>query len=185
MIIDTTEMETINSFSKLESLKKVYGIIWMLVPIVTLVIGITIDTKGFHLEKKMFHTNGFWSITMGYNARNLVGLTNEVISISKIGRDVAQKVLLSNCPIDHISIYMKKKSCNEGDSYLYKWYFELGMSIKRLTILLYLLICSTGSIAQDLWSLSVFDEKNGITFYGLVENDSDLVHGLLEVEGAL
>ncbi|KAL0318101.1 UNVERIFIED_CONTAM: protein Ycf2 [Sesamum calycinum] len=29
------------------------------------------------------------------------------------------------------------------------------------------------------------DEKNGITSYGLVENDSDLVHGLLEVEGAL
>ncbi|RVW43120.1 hypothetical protein CK203_015583 [Vitis vinifera] len=27
------------------------------------------------------------------------------------------------------------------------------------------------------------DEKNGITSYGLVENDSDLVHTLLEVEG--
>ncbi|XP_052880878.1 protein Ycf2-like [Gossypium arboreum] len=27
--------------------------------------------------------------------------------------------------------------------------------------------------------------KNGITSYGFVENDSDLVHGLLEVEGAL
>nr|UNZ93077.1 NADH-plastoquinone oxidoreductase subunit 1 [Solanum medians] len=33
MIIDTTEIETINSFSKLESLKEVYGIIWMLIPI--------------------------------------------------------------------------------------------------------------------------------------------------------
>ncbi|KAK4713521.1 hypothetical protein R3W88_019428 [Solanum pinnatisectum] len=42
MIIDTTEIETINSFSKLESLKEVYGIIWILVPIVTLVLGITI-----------------------------------------------------------------------------------------------------------------------------------------------
>ena len=42
MIIDTTEIGTINSFSKLESLKEVYGIIWMLVPIVTLVLGITI-----------------------------------------------------------------------------------------------------------------------------------------------
>ncbi|CAN4125284.1 unnamed protein product [Withania somnifera] len=42
MIIDTTEIETINSFSKLESLKEVYGIIWMLVPILTLVLGITI-----------------------------------------------------------------------------------------------------------------------------------------------
>jgi len=77
---------------------------------------------------------------------------------------------------------MKKKSCNEGDSYLYKWYFELGTSMKKLTILLYLLIYSAGSIAQDLWSLPGPDEKNGITYYGLVENDSDLVHGLLEVD---
>nr|YP_009570908.1 hypothetical protein RF2 [Mesembryanthemum cordifolium]YP_009570925.1 hypothetical protein RF2 [Mesembryanthemum cordifolium]QBC68013.1 hypothetical protein RF2 [Mesembryanthemum cordifolium]QBC68014.1 hypothetical protein RF2 [Mesembryanthemum cordifolium] len=181
-------------------------------------------TRGFHLENKMFHTNGFGSITMGSNVRDLVALTNEALSISitqkksiidtntirsalhrqtwdlrsqvrsvqdhgilfyQIGRAVAQNVLLSNCPIDPISIYMKKKSCNEGDSYLYKWYFELGTSMKKLTILLYLLSCSAGSVAQDLWSLPGPDEKNGITSYGLVENDSDLVHGLLEVEGAL
>nr|WOC30663.1 Ycf2 [Mesembryanthemum crystallinum]WOC30667.1 Ycf2 [Mesembryanthemum crystallinum] len=181
-------------------------------------------TRGFHLENQMFHTNGFGSITMGSNVRDLVALTNEALSISitqkksiidtntirsalhrqtwdlrsqvrsvqdhgilfyQIGRAVAQNVLLSNCPIDPISIYMKKKSCNEGDSYLYKWYFELGTSMKKLTILLYLLSCSAGSVAQDLWSLPGPDEKNGITSYGLVENDSDLVHGLLEVEGAL
>ncbi|KAF3674990.1 hypothetical protein FXO37_06118 [Capsicum annuum] len=172
----------------------------------------------------MFHTNGFGSITMGSNARDLVALTNEVLSISitqnksiidtntirsalhrktwdllsqvrsvqdhgilfyQIGRSVAQNVRLSNCPIDPICIYMKKKSCNEGDSYLYKWYFELRTSMKRLMILLYLLSCSAGSVAQDLWSLSRPDEKNGITSYGLVENDSDLVHGLVEVEDAL
>nr|AVV66272.1 hypothetical chloroplast RF2 [Asarum megacalyx] len=181
-------------------------------------------TRGFHLEKKMFHTNGFGSITTGSNARDLVALTNEALSISitqkksiidtntirsalhrqtwdlrsqvrsvqdhgilfyQIGRAVAQNVLLSNCPIDPISIYMKKKSCKEGDSYLYKWYFELGTSMKKLTILLYLLSCSAGSVAQDLWSPPGPDEKNGITSYGFVENDSDLVHGLLEVEGAL
>ena len=180
-------------------------------------------TRGFHLEKKMFHTNGFGSITMGSNVRDLVALTNEALSISitqkksiidtniirsalhrqtwdlrsqvrsvqdhgilfyQIGRAVAQNVLLSNCSIDPISIYMKKKSCNEEGSYLYKWYFELGTSMKKLTILLYLLSCSAGSVAQDLWSLPGPDEKNGITSYGLVENDSDLVHGLLEVEGA-
>ncbi|GFP93815.1 protein ycf2 [Phtheirospermum japonicum] len=62
---------------------------------------------------------------------------------------------------------MKKKSCNEGDSYMYKWYFELGTSMKKLTILLYLLSCSAGSVAQDLWSLPGPDEKNGITSYGL------------------
>nr|YP_010249895.1 hypothetical protein RF2 [Strobilanthes biocullata]QTT78337.1 hypothetical protein RF2 [Strobilanthes biocullata] len=180
-------------------------------------------TRGSHLEKKMFHTNGF---DMGSNARDLVALTNEALSISitqkksiigtntirsalhrqtwdlrsqvrlvqdhgilfyQIGRAVAQNVLLSNCPTDPISIYMKKKSCNcnQGDSFLYKWYFELGTSIKKLTILLYLLSCSAGSVAQDLWSLPGPDEKNGITSYGLVENDSDLLHGLLEVEGAL
>nr|QHN57740.1 hypothetical chloroplast RF2 [Cleisostoma paniculatum]QHN57748.1 hypothetical chloroplast RF2 [Cleisostoma paniculatum] len=186
-------------------------------------------TRGFHLEKKMFHTNGFGSITMGSNARDLVALINEALSISitqkksiietntirsalhrktwdfrsqirsvqdhgilfyQIGRAVTQNVLLSNCPIDPISIYMKKKSCKGGDSYLYKWYFELGTSMKKLTILLYLLSCSAGSVAQDLWSSSRHDEKNWITSYGFVENDSDLVHGLLlllllEVEGAL
>ncbi|KAG2394558.1 Protein Ycf2-related protein [Vigna angularis] len=47
------------------------------------------------------------------------------------------------------------------------------------------LSCSTGSVAQDLWSLPEPDEKNGITSYELVENNSDLVHGLLEVECAL
>uniref|UniRef100_A0A8S0YB53 Ycf2 N-terminal domain-containing protein n=1 Tax=Spirodela intermedia TaxID=51605 RepID=A0A8S0YB53_SPIIN len=80
----------------------------------------------------------------------------------QIGRAVAQNVLLSNCPIDPISIYMKKKSCKERDSYLYKWYFELGTSIKKLTILLYLLSCSAGSVAQDLWSPSGPDEKMGL-----------------------
>nr|YP_009972099.1 hypothetical chloroplast RF21 [Butomus umbellatus]QNH69993.1 hypothetical chloroplast RF21 [Butomus umbellatus]UDZ61530.1 hypothetical protein RF2 [Butomus umbellatus] len=181
-------------------------------------------TRGFHLKKKMLHTNGFGSITVGSNARDLVTLINEALSISitqkksiietntirsalhrqtwdlrsqvrsvqdhgilfyQIGRAVAQNVLLSNCSLDPISIYMKKKSCKERDSYLYKWYFELGTSMKKLTILLYLLSCSAGSVAQDLWSPLGPDEKNWITSYGFVENDSDLVHGLLEVEGAL
>nr|UGK72100.1 hypothetical chloroplast RF21 [Kaempferia rotunda]UGK72117.1 hypothetical chloroplast RF21 [Kaempferia rotunda] len=181
-------------------------------------------TKGFHLEKKMFHTNGFGSITMGSNARDLAALINEALSISitqkksiietntirsalhrqtwdlrsqvisvqdhgilfyQIGRAVAQNVLLSNCPVDPISIYMKKKSCKEGDSYLYKWYFELGTSMKKLTILLYLLNCSAGLVAQDLWSSPGPDENNWIASYRFAENDSDLVHGLLELEGAL
>nr|YP_010687189.1 NADH-plastoquinone oxidoreductase subunit 1 [Ferula canescens]WBR36124.1 NADH-plastoquinone oxidoreductase subunit 1 [Ferula canescens] len=40
--IDTTEVQAINSFFRLESLKEVYEIIWMLVPIFTPVLGITI-----------------------------------------------------------------------------------------------------------------------------------------------
>nr|YP_009767883.1 NdhA [Dermatophyllum secundiflorum]QIS98501.1 NdhA [Dermatophyllum secundiflorum] len=43
MIIDTTEVQDINSFSRLESLKEVYGILWALAPIFTLVLGITIS----------------------------------------------------------------------------------------------------------------------------------------------
>nr|YP_010404052.1 NADH-plastoquinone oxidoreductase subunit 1 [Spyridium coalitum]YP_010405513.1 NADH-plastoquinone oxidoreductase subunit 1 [Spyridium scabridum]UQW84335.1 NADH-plastoquinone oxidoreductase subunit 1 [Spyridium coalitum]UQW84421.1 NADH-plastoquinone oxidoreductase subunit 1 [Spyridium coalitum]UQW88032.1 NADH-plastoquinone oxidoreductase subunit 1 [Spyridium scabridum]UQW88118.1 NADH-plastoquinone oxidoreductase subunit 1 [Spyridium scabridum] len=42
MIIDMTEIQDINSFSRLEFLKEVYGIIWFLIPILTLVLGITI-----------------------------------------------------------------------------------------------------------------------------------------------
>nr|YP_009770722.1 NdhA [Moullava spicata]QIT01424.1 NdhA [Moullava spicata] len=42
MIIDITEVQDINSFSRLESLKEIYGIIWVLVPIFTLVLGIII-----------------------------------------------------------------------------------------------------------------------------------------------
>nr|UDZ61536.1 hypothetical protein RF2 [Albidella oligococca] len=184
--------------------------------------GILSYTRGFHLEKKIFHTNGLGSTTVGYNARDIAALTNEALSISitqkksiietntiglalhrqtwgfrshlrsvrdhgilfyQIGRAVAQNVLLSHFPLDPISIYMFKNSCR--DSYLYKWYFELGTSMKKLTILLYLLTCSAGSVAQDLWSPRGPNEKKGVASYEFVEDDSYLVHGLLEVEGAL
>nr|UDN41361.1 NADH-plastoquinone oxidoreductase subunit 1 [Myrsine umbellata] len=42
MIINTTEVQAINSFSRLEFLKEIYYIIWMFVPILTTVLGITI-----------------------------------------------------------------------------------------------------------------------------------------------
>nr|YP_009942227.1 NADH-plastoquinone oxidoreductase subunit 1 [Quercus virginiana]QOC71331.1 NADH-plastoquinone oxidoreductase subunit 1 [Quercus virginiana] len=42
MIIDIREVQDINSFYRVESLKGVYGIIWVVVPIFTLVLGITI-----------------------------------------------------------------------------------------------------------------------------------------------
>nr|YP_009462577.1 NADH-plastoquinone oxidoreductase subunit 1 [Boehmeria spicata]YP_009462676.1 NADH-plastoquinone oxidoreductase subunit 1 [Boehmeria umbrosa]AUV64865.1 NADH-plastoquinone oxidoreductase subunit 1 [Boehmeria spicata]AUV64966.1 NADH-plastoquinone oxidoreductase subunit 1 [Boehmeria umbrosa] len=41
MIIDRTEVQEINSFSRLEFLKESYGIIWILIPIFTPVLGIT------------------------------------------------------------------------------------------------------------------------------------------------
>nr|QFV18617.1 NADH dehydrogenase subunit 1 [Delphinium anthriscifolium] len=42
MIIDTTRVQAINSFSRSESLKEVYGFVWLLVPIFTPVSGIII-----------------------------------------------------------------------------------------------------------------------------------------------
>nr|WAJ49393.1 NADH dehydrogenase subunit A [Correa lawrenceana var. grampiana]WAJ49479.1 NADH dehydrogenase subunit A [Correa lawrenceana var. latrobeana] len=42
MIIDTTEVQDINSFSRLESLQEVNGIMWVLAPISTPVVAITI-----------------------------------------------------------------------------------------------------------------------------------------------
>nr|AWI71011.1 Ycf2 [Thevetia peruviana] len=180
-------------------------------------------TRGFHLENKMFHTNGFGPITMGSNAQDIAALTNEALLSSmiqkksiidtntirsvlhrqtwelradvspvpdhgilfyQVGRALAQNVLLSNCLIDPISIYMKMKACYDPNSYVYKWYFELGTSMKKFTILLYLLSCSAGSVAQGLWSL-LGPKKGTASSERFVEDDSDLVHGLLEVEGAL
>nr|YP_009435089.1 hypothetical chloroplast RF2 [Lobelia laxa]YP_009435114.1 hypothetical chloroplast RF2 [Lobelia laxa]ATG25090.1 hypothetical chloroplast RF2 [Lobelia laxa]ATG25117.1 hypothetical chloroplast RF2 [Lobelia laxa] len=116
---------------------------------------------------------------------HLIPVQNSRLLFYQIGRAVAQNLLLSNCPIDPISIYLQKTFCNEGDSYLYRSYAELGMSTKKLTILLYLLNCSAGSVAQDLWSPPEPDENNRIAYGRLVENDFDLVHGLLEIEGIL
>jgi NADH:ubiquinone oxidoreductase subunit H len=42
MIIDTTKIQNINSFGRLESLKDILGTIWILFPILILVLGITI-----------------------------------------------------------------------------------------------------------------------------------------------
>nr|WDS80565.1 Ycf2 protein [Lantana camara]WDS80566.1 hypothetical chloroplast RF21 [Lantana camara] len=182
-------------------------------------------TRGFHLEKNMFDTNGSESITLCPHPRELAALTNGALSISisqgksiidpdtirfalhrqtwelraevtpardqgmlfyQIGRAVAQGVLL-NCPTDPISIYLKLYLCEETDPYLYRCYFEIGRSVKKLTILLYLLSCSAGPVARDLWYVPRPDEnqKDMMPFYPLVQSEWDLVHGLLEIEGAL
>nr|ASA38238.1 hypothetical chloroplast RF2 [Lobelia sp. 2 EBK-2017]ASA38263.1 hypothetical chloroplast RF2 [Lobelia sp. 2 EBK-2017] len=116
---------------------------------------------------------------------HVIPVQNSRLLFYQIGRAVAQNLLLNNCPIDPISIYLQKTFCNEGDFYLYSSYVELGMSTKKLTILLYLLNCSAGSVAQDLWSPPEREENNRIAYGRLVENDFDLVHGLLEIEGIL
>nr|YP_009434996.1 hypothetical chloroplast RF2 [Lobelia holstii]YP_009435021.1 hypothetical chloroplast RF2 [Lobelia holstii]ATG24997.1 hypothetical chloroplast RF2 [Lobelia holstii]ATG25024.1 hypothetical chloroplast RF2 [Lobelia holstii] len=179
-------------------------------------------TRGFRLDPKIFQAKGVEAIRMGFNAQDLVSLTDEVLSISlasgksiidsntiryarhrqtwdfrglvtrttnsrmifyQIGRAVAQTLLL-NSPLDPISIYMRKRVGNDGDPYVYRTYFELGMSMKKLTILLYILTCSAGSVAQDLfWSGP--DEKNGLAYGKPLDDNSDIVQGLLEVEGIL
>ncbi|CAN1355520.1 Protein Ycf2 [Linum perenne] len=134
-------------------------------------------TRGFHLEKEMPHTKGFGSIRMGSTVRSV---PDHGILFYQIGRAVAQNQFISNSPIDPISSYIKKNLCEAEEPYLYQCYCELGMSSQKLTILLYILSCSAGPVAQDLWSLPGSDEESGIARYKLVENDSDLVHGLLE-----
>nr|YP_010158649.1 Ycf2 protein [Campanula zangezura]QRG30855.1 Ycf2 protein [Campanula zangezura] len=112
-------------------------------------------------------------------------INNSRILFYQIGRVVVHYLLLRDCPIDPISIYMNKRFCPERDPYLYRWYYQLGMSMKKLTILIYVLNCSAGLVAQDLWSRSELNANNGIALGSFVENNSDLVHGLLEIEGVL
>nr|YP_009437061.1 hypothetical chloroplast RF2 [Grammatotheca bergiana]YP_009437084.1 hypothetical chloroplast RF2 [Grammatotheca bergiana]ATG27436.1 hypothetical chloroplast RF2 [Grammatotheca bergiana]ATG27461.1 hypothetical chloroplast RF2 [Grammatotheca bergiana] len=116
---------------------------------------------------------------------HVIPVQNSRLLFYQIGRAVARILLLSNCPIDPISIYLQKRLSNPGDSYLYRSYYELGMSMKKLTILLYLLNCSAGSVAQELWSPPEPNENNRIAYGRLVEDDFELVHGLLEIEGIL
>lgn len=89
----------------------------------------------------------------------------------QIGMIVAQNLLLSNCPVDPMSINMKGiLICTNGHSNLERactsLAFELLSQIKRSRSLLF---------TQTKWKIK------RLTSYGLVENDSDLVHGLLEV----
>jgi hypothetical protein len=67
-----------------------------------------------------------------------------------------------------------------------KRYFEPRMSTKRLARLLSLLSFFCGPIVQDLWSSPKLMQK-WVASYALPQNDSSLsiVHGQLEVEGAL
>ncbi|KAJ7942064.1 Protein Ycf2 [Quillaja saponaria] len=144
-------------------------------------------TRGFHLEKKMFHPNGFGSITMGSNVRDLVALTNEALSISIIQKKsiIDTNIIRSALHRQTWDLRSQVRSVQDHGILFYQIGRAVSQNHEEINDTSYLLSCSAGSVAQDLWSLPGPDEKNGITSYGLVENDSDLVHGLLEVEGAL
>ncbi|KAJ0024309.1 hypothetical protein Pint_09212 [Pistacia integerrima] len=54
-----------------------------------------------------------------------------------------------------------------------------------MKILFYLLSCSTEAVHSEPWSPPRPNKKNEIISFRLVENDSDLVHGRVEVEDVL
>nr|YP_010471506.1 hypothetical protein RF2 [Gastrodia angusta]UVG40845.1 hypothetical protein RF2 [Gastrodia angusta] len=107
-------------------------------------------------------------------------IKNNGILLYQIGRAFIKNLFIRDCLLDPISIYMKNKSCIRWNYYLYKWYFEFGTSIKRLTILFYIFSCSAGLVAKDLWSLH--EEDNQIISYEFVDNEFYIVKGLLQLE---
>nr|YP_011003455.1 NADH-plastoquinone oxidoreductase subunit 1 [Damrongia clarkeana]WPS65492.1 NADH-plastoquinone oxidoreductase subunit 1 [Damrongia clarkeana] len=132
MIIDTTEIQTINSFSRLESLKEVYGIIWILVPILTLVLGITLGVLVIvWLERE---------ISAGIQQR--------------IGPEYAGPLGILQALADGTKLLFKENLLpSRGDSCL----FSMGPSIAVISILLSYSVIpfSYGLILADL-SIGVF-----------------------------
>lgn len=64
-------------------------------------------TRGFYLEKTMFHTKGFGSITTSSSALDLVALSNEALSISIVFhiRNPLQKLIqLDQLFIDKLGV---------------------------------------------------------------------------------
>nr|YP_010982859.1 NADH dehydrogenase subunit A [Cordia monoica]YP_010982946.1 NADH dehydrogenase subunit A [Cordia sinensis]WOH22082.1 NADH dehydrogenase subunit A [Cordia monoica]WOH22170.1 NADH dehydrogenase subunit A [Cordia sinensis] len=134
MIIDTTEIEAINPFSRLESLKEIYGIIWILVPILTLVLGITIGVLVIvWLERE---------VSAGIQQR--------------IGPEYAGPLGILQALADGIKLLFKENLLpSRGDARL----FSIGPSIAVISILLsysvipfgYHLVLADLSIGVFLW----------------------------------
>ncbi|KAL6312131.1 hypothetical protein AAG906_021940 [Vitis piasezkii] len=132
MIIDTPEVQDINSFSRLEYLKEVYGIIWMLVPIFTPVLGITIGVLAIvWLERE---------ISAGIQQR--------------IGPEYAGPLGILQALADGTKLLFKENLLpSRGDTRL----FSIGPSIAVISILLSYLIIPFGSnlVLSDL-NIGVF-----------------------------
>nr|YP_010887540.1 NADH dehydrogenase subunit 1 [Meconopsis bella]WJJ45521.1 NADH dehydrogenase subunit 1 [Meconopsis bella] len=134
MIIDTKELQAINSFSRLESLKGVYGLIWLLVPIFTPVLGITIGILVIvWLERK---------ISAGVQQR--------------IGPEYAGPLGILQALADGTKLLFKEDILpSRGDLFL----FSLGPSIAVISILLsysvipfgYHLVLADLSLGVFLW----------------------------------
>ena len=132
MIIDTPEVQVINYFSRLEYLKEVYGMIWVLVPIFTPVLGITIGVLAIvWLERE---------ISAGIQQR--------------IGPEYAGPLGILQALADGTKLLFKENLLpSRGDTRL----FSIGPSIAVISILLSYLIISFGSnlVLSDL-NISVF-----------------------------
>nr|YP_009557366.1 NADH-plastoquinone oxidoreductase subunit 1 [Halophytum ameghinoi]QBC72041.1 NADH-plastoquinone oxidoreductase subunit 1 [Halophytum ameghinoi] len=134
MIIDTTEVQAIKSFSRLESLKEVYETIWMLVPILILILGITIGVLVIvWLERE---------ISAGIQQR--------------IGPEYAGPLGILQALADGIKLLFKENLLpSRGDTRL----FSIGPSIAVIAILLsysvipfgYRLVLADLSIGVFLW----------------------------------
>nr|UEV65602.1 NADH-plastoquinone oxidoreductase subunit 1 [Meconopsis betonicifolia] len=134
MIIDTKELQAINSFSRLESLKGVYGLIWLLAPIFTPVLGITIGILVIvWLERK---------ISAGVQQR--------------IGPEYAGPLGILQALADGTKLLFKEDLLpSRGDLFL----FSLGPSIAVISILLsysvipfgYRLVLADLSLGVFLW----------------------------------
>ncbi|MFS7955045.1 NAD(P)H-quinone oxidoreductase subunit 1 [Helianthus anomalus] len=146
MIIDTTEVQAINSFSRLESLKEVYGIIWVLIPIFTPVLGITIGVLVIvWLERE---------ISAGIQQR--------------IGPEYAGPLGILQALADGTKLLFKENLLpSRGDTRL----FSIGPSIAVISILLsYLYWCflwiAISSIAPVGLLMSGYGSNNKYSFLG-------------------
>nr|YP_010629256.1 NADH dehydrogenase subunit 1 [Begonia heydei]WBN96150.1 NADH dehydrogenase subunit 1 [Begonia heydei] len=134
MIINTTNVQDINSFSRLESLKEVYEIIWVLVPIFTPIFGITIGVLVIvWLERE---------ISAGIQQR--------------IGPEYAGPLGVLQALADGTKLLLKENLLpSRGDTHL----FSMGPSIAVISILLsysvipfgYRLVLADLNIGVFLW----------------------------------
>ncbi|KQK19155.1 hypothetical protein BRADI_1g46654v3 [Brachypodium distachyon] len=149
MIIDRVEVETLNSFSKSELLKEIYGLIWIL-PILTLLLGITIEVLV------------------------IVWLEREISASiqQRIGPEYAGPLGLLQAIADGTKLLLKEDILpSRGDIPL----FSIGPSIAVISILLSFLVIPLGyrfaladlSIGVFLWiAISRYSSNNKYSFSG-------------------
>nr|YP_010428264.1 hypothetical protein RF2 [Prosopanche panguanensis]USN93713.1 hypothetical protein RF2 [Prosopanche panguanensis] len=93
----------------------------------------------------------------------------------QIGRFFLQ-IRLNSLIIDPISVYLIDSKTNKYP--LYKNYYELGTNIKRVTVIIYLLICLSGLIAYKIFKTS---EMKNLT-HEYFNHDLRLTNNLLFLE---